>query len=219
MDIKEIGFGDFCTIEQKRYVGPNEFYGYKVVGRKKSNVWTDVPVDANNEKETLHDHLDDVVTVVCNNLDDRTVHQFRVRDLASVKKARAVPEGFVLVPVDQLNQWGHMANYAEQYGCPECFEARGYAHTLTCEINEYFAIEAQEQKVTEMKINWGMECPRCNHNEAIIHSTAEKDSGYEFMNGDAVNCLKCGNTGEMDANGEDSDIVWNEDEAQEQSHD
>ena len=144
MDIKEIGFGDFCTIEQKRYVGPNEFYGYKVVGRKKSNVWTDVPVDANNEKETLHDHLDDVVTVVCNNLDDRTVHQFRVRDLASVKKARAVPEGFVLVPVDQLNQWGHMANYAEQYGCPECFEARGYAHTLTCEINEYFAIEAQE---------------------------------------------------------------------------
>ena len=59
-------------------------------------------------------------------------------------KAQAVPEGFVLVPVDQLNQWGHMANYAEQYGCPECFEARGYAHTLTCEINEYFAIEAQD---------------------------------------------------------------------------
>lgn len=99
MDIKEIGFGDFCTIEQKRYVGPNEFYSYKVVGRKKSNVWTDVPVDANNEKETLHDHLDDVVTVVCNNLDDRTVHQFRVSDLASVRKAQAVPEGFVVVPI------------------------------------------------------------------------------------------------------------------------
>ena len=98
MDIQKIGFGDFCTIEQKRYVGPNEFYSYKVVGRKKSNVWTDVPVDANNEKETLHDHLDDVVTVVCNNLDDRTVHQFRVSDLASVRKAQAVPEGFVLMP-------------------------------------------------------------------------------------------------------------------------
>ena len=98
MDIQKIGFGDFCTIEQKRYVGPNEFYSYKVVGRKRSNVWTDVPVDANNEKETLHDHLDDVVTVVCNNLDDRTVHQFRVSDLASVRKAQAVPEGFVLVP-------------------------------------------------------------------------------------------------------------------------
>lgn len=92
MGIQEIGFGDFCTIEQKRYVGPNEFYGYKVVGRKKSNVWTDVPVDANNGKETRHDYMDDVVTVVCNNLDDRTVYQFRVSDLASVKKAQAVPE-------------------------------------------------------------------------------------------------------------------------------
>ena len=102
MDIQEIGFGDFCTIEQKRYVGPNEFYGYKVVGRKKSNVWTDVPVDANNGKETRHDYMDDVVTVVCNNLDDRTVYQFRVSDLASVKKAQAVPEGFVLVEREKL---------------------------------------------------------------------------------------------------------------------
>ena len=92
MDIQEIGFGDFCTIEQKRYVGPNEFYSYKVVGRKKSNVWSDVPVDASNRKETLHDYMDDVVTVVCNNLDDRTVYQFRVSDLASVKKAQAVPQ-------------------------------------------------------------------------------------------------------------------------------
>lgn len=92
MDIEEIGFGDFCTIEQKRYVGPNEFYGYKVVGRKKSNAWTDVPVDANNEKETRHDYMDDVVTVVCNNLDDRNIYQFRVSDLASVKKAQAVQE-------------------------------------------------------------------------------------------------------------------------------
>lgn len=60
-------------------------------------------------------------------------------------KKQAIPEGFVLVPVDQLNQWGHMANYAEQYGCPECFEARGYAHNLACEINSYFEpVEAQQ---------------------------------------------------------------------------
>lgn len=44
---------------------------------------------------------------------------------------------FVVVPKDQLYQWGHMANYAQEYGCPECFEARGYAHSLACEINEY----------------------------------------------------------------------------------
>ena len=92
MDIQEICFGDFCTIEQKRYVGPNEFYSYKVVGRKKSNVWSDVPVDASNREETRHDYIDDVVTVICNNLDDRTVYQFRVSDLASVRKAQAVPE-------------------------------------------------------------------------------------------------------------------------------
>lgn len=60
-------------------------------------------------------------------------------------KAQAVPEGFVLVSAEQMSQWGHMASYAEQYGCPECFEARGYAHSLACEINEFFAIEAQEQ--------------------------------------------------------------------------
>ena len=60
-------------------------------------------------------------------------------------KAQAVPDGFVLVSAEQMSQWGHMANYAEQYGCPECFEARGYAHSLACEINAYFnASEAQE---------------------------------------------------------------------------
>ena len=59
-------------------------------------------------------------------------------------KAQAVPEGFVLVSAEQMSQWGYMANCAEEYGCPECFEARGYAHSLACEINGFFAIEAQE---------------------------------------------------------------------------
>ena len=61
------------------------------------------------------------------------------------KEAQAVPEGFVLVSAEQMSQWGHMANCAEEYGCPECFEARGYAHNLGCEINAYFNVsEAQE---------------------------------------------------------------------------
>lgn len=67
--------------------------------------------------------------------------------------------------------------------------------------------------MTEMNIDWGMECPRCNHNEATIHSTAENNSSFEFMDGDFVICLKCGNTGEMDVDGECSDIVWDENEA------
>jgi len=62
-------------------------------------------------------------------------------------KAQAVPEGFVLVSAQQMSQWGHMANCAQEYGCPECYEARGYAHSLACEINAYFNVsEAQEQK-------------------------------------------------------------------------
>lgn len=64
---------------------------------------------------------------------------------AELAKAQAVPEGFILVSAEQLSQWGYMANCAEEYGCPECFEARGYAHSLACEINAYFNVsEAQE---------------------------------------------------------------------------
>lgn len=149
MEIKDADFGDYCTIEQKRYVGPNEFYGYKVVGRKKSNAWTDVPVDANNDKETLHDHMEDVVTAICNNLDDRTVHQFRVSDLTSVMKAKQVPEGFVLVPKilsDDVNDqlWDFMRDNFS------CCDEDGNEY-MTCEdfdLNMFYKamIEVREQK-------------------------------------------------------------------------
>ena len=134
-------------------------------------------------------------------------------------KAQAVQEGFVLVEKTKLMQIVGSAAIIEPItrGNPLMSKYKTELDFILSTVRAM--IEAQEQKVTEMKINWGMECPRCNHNEAIIHSTAEKDSGYEFMNGDAVNCLKCGNTGEMDANSEDSDIVWNEYEAQKQNHD
>lgn len=64
---------------------------------------------------------------------------------AQEAKAQTVPEGFVLVSAEQMSQWGHMANCAEEYGCPECYESRGYAHSLACEINAYFNVsEAKE---------------------------------------------------------------------------
>lgn len=73
--------------------------------------------------------------------------QAEIDDLkAQLAKAQAGPEGFILVSAEQMSQWGHMANCAEQYGCPECYEARGYTHSLACEINAYFNVsEAQEQ--------------------------------------------------------------------------
>ncbi|HCA5186252.1 TPA: hypothetical protein MW245_002119 [Acinetobacter baumannii] len=51
-------------------------------------------------------------------------------------KAQAVPEGYVLVSKDKLHEWYCMANRSEELGCPECYEARGYAHNLACELNE-----------------------------------------------------------------------------------
>lgn len=67
----------------------------------------------------------------CNRLNQAEIDSLKAQ-LAKVESGE-----FVMVPKDQLYQWGHMANYAQEYGCPECFEARGYAHSLACEINEY----------------------------------------------------------------------------------
>lgn len=116
------------------------------MGRKKSNAWTGVPVDANNEKETSHDHLDDVVTVVCNNLDDRTVHQFRVSDLASVRKAQAVPEGYVVVPMEPTEQILNRMTNAPIEVNHLCDNADIFLSEDEARIAYKAMIEAQEQK-------------------------------------------------------------------------
>ncbi|MDC4732021.1 hypothetical protein NQ785_14945 [Acinetobacter baumannii] len=60
----------------------------------------------------------------------------RLRAELEKAKAQAVPEGYVLVSRDKLHEWHCMANRSEELGCPECYEARGYAHNLACELNE-----------------------------------------------------------------------------------
>lgn len=60
----------------------------------------------------------------------------RLRVELEKAKAQAVPEGYVLVSRDKLHEWCCMANRSEELGCPECYEARGYAHNLACELNE-----------------------------------------------------------------------------------
>ncbi len=57
-------------------------------------------------------------------------------DLWQKAKAQAVPEGYALVSKDKLHEWYCMANRSEELGCPECYESRGYAHNLACELNE-----------------------------------------------------------------------------------
>lgn len=76
-------------------------------------------------------------------------HANQCWELWQAAKAQAVPEGFVLVNAEQLNQWGHMANAAEQYGCCECFESRGYAHNLACEISSYFEPTVEQEQSNE----------------------------------------------------------------------
>lgn len=57
-------------------------------------------------------------------------------DFWNKAKAQAVPEGYALVSKDKLHEWYCMANRSEELGCPECYESRGYAHNLACELNE-----------------------------------------------------------------------------------
>ena len=127
-------------------------------------------------------------------------------------KAQAVPEGFVLVSKERLAK---AVDGIEALFKEDCTLALGELLPIQQDLNDM--IEGLEYTITELSIDWGMECPICNHNEATCYSTATQESSYEFMDGDAVVCLKCGNKGEMDADGENSDIAW--DEAQEQGHD
>lgn len=78
-----LGFGDYCTIEQKRHVGKNEMYTHKVIGRLNSNSWVDVPVQS-PATETVHDtggYLEDVVACVCCGVCEEDVRRYRVQDV------------------------------------------------------------------------------------------------------------------------------------------
>ena len=126
-------------------------------------------------------------------------------------KAQAVPEGFVLVEKAKLMQIVGSAAIIEPItrGNPLMSKYKTELDFILSTVRAM--IEAQEQKITLLKVEWASDCFECGHHEAIIYSTASEAStkGW-FHDGDAVKCCKCGHTGEMDARGEDSDICWNE---------
>ena len=74
-------FGDYIWFEQKRYGVPNEDYQYKVVNRLRSNAWRHVPVDANDSETHLHDHNEEVVTVICVGVNETKTERFRAADI------------------------------------------------------------------------------------------------------------------------------------------
>lgn len=79
------------------------------------------------------EYNEDELRVICNHA---ACEIDRLRAELEKAKAQAVPEGYALVSKDKLHEWYCMANRSEELGCPECYESRGYAHNLACELNE-----------------------------------------------------------------------------------
>ena len=79
-------FGYYCNIEQKNYIGDNDFHIYKVIGRLRSNYYADVPVDFNNRQPYNHDEMEDIVNVIhCGVCEDK-VERYRLKDIQLLEK-------------------------------------------------------------------------------------------------------------------------------------
>ena len=83
-------FGDYISVEQKRYGGNNEFYTHKVIGTLRSNNWMDVPA-ITHEGMNLHDHMEDVVACICCGVCEEEVIRYRVKDVKIVQHGFPLP--------------------------------------------------------------------------------------------------------------------------------
>lgn len=88
--IGDFGFGSFCSVEQKRYVGENEFYTYKVISVIESNGWVDIPVDARVNKIVLHDSMEKVVICICMGVSEDKVTRFKLSDVIKLSTPNVV---------------------------------------------------------------------------------------------------------------------------------
>lgn len=80
--MKNLDFGDYCLIEQKRYAGnKNEMFLYKVLsGNLKSNRWVGVPVDG-RVNEMQRGNIEPVIRVVMCGVSEDKVEVFRLCDV------------------------------------------------------------------------------------------------------------------------------------------
>jgi L-lactate utilization protein LutB len=83
----KLDFGDYCTIEQKRYRSENEHYLHKVISAGISNTWVDVPVDG-RAKEKRHDQMEDVVSCVVCGVCETEILRYRLSDVKKSRKRR-----------------------------------------------------------------------------------------------------------------------------------
>jgi len=89
-----MNFGDYCTIEMKRFGVPNEMYVHKVIQALRSNTWVDVPVKSPTT-EAIHKDMADVVRCVCCGVCEDKVLRYRVSDVVSGKQL-GVGSNFVI---------------------------------------------------------------------------------------------------------------------------
>jgi len=83
--IKEMKFGDYVNIEQKRYGVKNELYLHKVIGRLKSNTYVDVPVGS-PAKEIIHNEFVDVVACIVCGVDETEVLKYKISNVIKQEK-------------------------------------------------------------------------------------------------------------------------------------
>lgn len=69
---------------------------------------------------------------------------------------------------------------------------------------------SNKPKVT-VKADWLDNCPKCGNEEAAV--TTQGYGGQTLWSGDQVTCMKCGHCGEIDADGENAWVEWDELEA------
>lgn len=77
----DLDFGDYVSIEQKRFGCDNEMYRHKVINRLKSNTYVDVPVQT-PAREINHRDMAEVVSCICCGVVETVVLKYRVSDVA-----------------------------------------------------------------------------------------------------------------------------------------
>ena len=83
--IKQLDFGDYALIEQKRFGADNEMYLHKVIGRLKSNTYVPVPVQT-PAKEIIHKEIVDIVSCICCGVSERHALKYKETDVQKTNK-------------------------------------------------------------------------------------------------------------------------------------
>ena len=78
--MSQLKFGDYISVEKKRFGAPNEHYTHKVIRTLQSNSWAEVPA-LTVQKSILHESIEDVVDCICCGVDESEVVRYRLSDV------------------------------------------------------------------------------------------------------------------------------------------